>query len=245
MFSAYSSILSLIGGSSWAETYYAYDDLGRLCWVVTPEGSAILPSAGTLTPASPMATAHCYIYKYDGKGNVVEKTSPSAGTVYYVYDKGGRMVMSQDPNQRSLGQWTFVVYDNINRPVEKSVVSTSLGRSQIQQAYNGTDNTYPYPAGSDRVDIPLGSSSYTPVRFLESVRYAGGSYMPVHDEQQHQLTLSNSAYMMVDTTNIIHWGAYYQEDSYGLYLQQDDNVRPEYYICSDATYPEIKYYYIP
>ncbi|MDD2270465.1 MAG: DUF6443 domain-containing protein, partial [Candidatus Dojkabacteria bacterium] len=228
----------------WIKTYYGYDNLGRLSWVISPQGAALLPQSGTLLSSSVIGSKYSYIYTYDGKNNIIEKSIPSKGTEYYIYDKGDRVVMSQDQNQRESNLWMFMVYDNINRLVERSLINTSLSRAQIQQAYNNTINTYPNPAGSDRVDIPFNSSSYTPVQSLESIRYRGGEYMPVYREKEYLVPLSNSVYMQVDTTLIIPWGAYYYVP-YGFYLQEDDNVQSIYYICSDPNYPEIKYYYIP
>ena len=84
----------------WIQTYYGYDNLGRLSWVISPEGASLLPQSGTLLSSSVIGSKYSYIYTYDGQNNIVEKTIPSKGTEYYIYDKGGRVVMSQDQNQR-------------------------------------------------------------------------------------------------------------------------------------------------
>jgi len=235
---------SLITGSLWAETYYAYDDVGQLSWVISPEGSYLLPASGTLSVSSTVGSKYSYIYKYDGKGNVIEKSVPSKGTEYYVYDRGGRVVMSQDPNQRINNQWLYIVYDNINRITDKNIVTTILSRSQIEQAYNNTSNIYPFSISLRNINLPYGSSPITFIRSLESVRYKGYQYAPLLSEQAHQVTLSNSVYLRVEIPSITGWGAN-QLDPFGFYLQEDDNVKPEYFICQDINYPYVEYYYIP
>lgn len=87
----------------------------------------------------------CSGYEYDEKGRVPLKSTPQNGTIRYVYDRRGRLVLSQDENQFTtilaggLKQWSFNVYANHNR-----VVSTGLneeGRIIQRQSSNIKDGT--------------------------------------------------------------------------------------------------------
>lgn len=49
------------------KTYYAYDDQGRLSWVIPPKGAALL-ATGTISGTSSVGVLS-YIYKYDGLGD--------------------------------------------------------------------------------------------------------------------------------------------------------------------------------
>src|SRR5262245_62169257 len=56
-------------------------------------------------------------YRYDGRKRMTMKKVPGADWVYLVYDNRDRLVMSQDGNQRTNNEWTFIKYDQLNRPV--------------------------------------------------------------------------------------------------------------------------------
>lgn len=86
-------------------TAYVYDNLNRLRYVVPPLATS--PKDGKL----------CYSYTYDKKGRVISKNIPDYGVEYYVYDKRNRLVMSQNANQNWRDEWSFVMYDAMNRVV--------------------------------------------------------------------------------------------------------------------------------
>ena len=231
-------------GSIKIDTYYAYDDLGRLAWVIQPEGSVLL-TTGTILTTSSIATKYSFIYKYDGKGNVIEKIIPAKGVEYFVYDKGNRLVMSQDAKLRQTNDWLYYIYDNLNRFIEKNIVRGTLSRSTIQSYYNGSTfgNTYPSLGGTSDVRKPLPTSDFAYITTLESSRYKDNSYHAAASTQQYLLSLSGT-YLLVHTDLIINWGAY-SNDYYNFYVMSDDNINNLYYICTDQNDPTIKYYYIP
>lgn len=98
-------------------TYYVYDDLGRLAYVLPPgtdpdrTGTAI-PSAGELAD-------YAYQYCYDGRGRLVSKKLPSKGWEYMVYNRQDLLVATQDEGQRALSpqEWTVSKYDAHGRVV--------------------------------------------------------------------------------------------------------------------------------
>ncbi|MBR2136205.1 MAG: RHS repeat-associated core domain-containing protein [Bacteroidales bacterium] len=109
-------------GTEYLITYYVYDKAGRLVAVLPP----ILSDC--LTGASSWSSSDCdeikqygYFYRYDAKGRQIAKKIPGADWVYYIYDKNGRQILSQDGNQRSRGEWTFFLEDHIGRPCLKGI----------------------------------------------------------------------------------------------------------------------------
>lgn len=58
-----------------------------------------------------------YVSTYDAKNQLIAKKVPGADEVHYVYDKSGRLILSQDGNQRITNQWTFTKYDRFDRPI--------------------------------------------------------------------------------------------------------------------------------
>ncbi len=123
--------------TTWADTYYVYDDLGNLRYVLPPEalreiGSPTVPYA----PSPSLLAEWAFQYVYDGQKRMTEKTVPGAKTIYMVYDERDRLVLTQDGNQRDpeIGtgrEWRFTKYDALNRPVATGMYTHS---SAVDQA---------------------------------------------------------------------------------------------------------------
>lgn len=99
-------------------TYYVYDDMGNLCYVLPPGSGA----DGGITSTANQATLDglCYQYKYDGRNRLVEKKIPGKGWEFMVYNQLDQVVAIQDANQRNmtpLQQASFTKYDALGRVV--------------------------------------------------------------------------------------------------------------------------------
>ena len=118
-------------------TRYVYDDCGRLAWVVTPEGVDRLTQGASYAVTSEQARNYCYVYRYDARGRLVEKRMPGREAEYLVYDRGDRLVMSQDGNMRAQKQWLLRRYDPFGRPVQErlAVDGSTAAQSQRHAAF--------------------------------------------------------------------------------------------------------------
>ena len=105
----------VIAGSSYADTYYVYDNLGLLRYVLSPEASSSLSSDGTWSDSDAVLQGLAYIYKYDSRGRRTFSKLPGAGAVYLRYDRSDRQAFSQDAVQRTDGLWTFTLVDALGR----------------------------------------------------------------------------------------------------------------------------------
>ena len=105
----------VIAGRSYADTYYVYDNLGLLRYVLSPEASSSLSSDGTWSDSDAVLQGLAYIYKYDSRGRRTFSKLPGAGAVYLRYDRSDRQVFSQDAVQRTDGLWTFTLPDFLGR----------------------------------------------------------------------------------------------------------------------------------
>ena len=85
------------------DTYYVYNDLGQLRFVLTPAFNKI----------SQEKTIYAYEYRYDNRGRVVWKKLPGAECVQYWYDSADRMAFMKDAVLGS--RYRFCLYDRFGR----------------------------------------------------------------------------------------------------------------------------------
>jgi RHS repeat-associated protein len=117
-------------------TYYVYNDLEQLSYVLPPIASAALITSGAtiFTDPNSLATLNKYGYKYiyDERGNNVVKSLPGCDSICMVYDKANRLVMSQDGNQRVKNKWTVTKYDVFGRVIYTGLLNSSSTRVQFK-----------------------------------------------------------------------------------------------------------------
>jgi len=104
------------------ETYYVYNDLGQLCYVLPPNFIDGMGSTTSFDDANVLLKQFGYLYRYDERGNCNFKRLPGCTPIYMVYDKANRLVLKQDGNQRkrlqaSSTQWSVMKYDALGRVV--------------------------------------------------------------------------------------------------------------------------------
>jgi RHS repeat-associated protein len=129
-----------IGGTTYNyfDTYYIYDLLGNISYVVPPKAVVKLTTAGWNVSNTPELI---FSYTYDTKNRVVQKKVPTAQTVYVVYDALDRAVLVQDGNMRPNNNWYYRKYDNENRTIIEGIYSdaTHTGQSGMQSYVDGID----------------------------------------------------------------------------------------------------------
>lgn len=131
--------------SGWLNTYYIYDDLGRLRYVIPPK--AIEARNGNWTFANGVLSELCFKYDYDGRDRLILKKQPGLGEVYFVYDNRDRLVMSQDSCLRGDGKWWYCNYDEFNRQTKSGLWDDNNDRNYHQgQAQNSL--SYPNPGSN-------------------------------------------------------------------------------------------------
>ena len=109
-------------------TLYGYDFRGNLCWVISPEGySKLSESDKRLSVSASIASSYCWIYRYDGRGNLTARYSPGAGLELMLHDAAGRLVMRQDANMRQKRVWLGQTYDQAGRVLLERVIKDDSG----------------------------------------------------------------------------------------------------------------------
>lgn len=100
------------------DTYYVYDDLGRLCYVLPPAITSQINNSSSFSNEDELIRNYAYVYKYDKRGNQIYKRLPGAEHICMVYDKAGRLALQQDGNQRLRGNiWLMTKYDAYGRNI--------------------------------------------------------------------------------------------------------------------------------
>ncbi|PSL34555.1 DUF6443 domain-containing protein [Chitinophaga ginsengisoli] len=124
------------GHIGWLCTYYVYDDLGSLRFVIPP--LAVDAIKGSWTISTAIADELCFQYQYDGRQRLVVKKVPGAGRVFMVYDVRDRLVFTQDSVQRTKSpmEWLVTFYDDLNRPTMTAIYKGTSTREALQTSMN-------------------------------------------------------------------------------------------------------------
>ena len=100
-----------------ADTYYVYDALGKLRFVLPPALNGMTRTnwkSWDIRSCMPLRQ-YAYFYRYDDRMLLVEKKLPGADPVYYINDITGNTVFSQDGNLRKRNRWNFSIPDRFGR----------------------------------------------------------------------------------------------------------------------------------
>ncbi|WP_211360904.1 DUF6443 domain-containing protein, partial [Mucilaginibacter frigoritolerans] len=108
-------------------TYYVYDDLGNLAFVLPPLSGADagLPSQATLNNL-------CYQYGYDGRNRQMTKKLPGKGVEEMVYNQLDQLLYQRDANERNAGQWEFTKHDALGRVIITGITKDTSSRAPLQ-----------------------------------------------------------------------------------------------------------------
>lgn len=142
---------ALVSGANYADTYYVYDDLGRLRAVLQP-----------LYQTNADASKYAFLYRYDAKGRLTEKRVPGAESVEMRYDQYDRLVVSRDGNQKVRNVWSFTKYDALNRPIMTGEVGDSEAFSESALMSNGHHETF-----NGNGDVKYSLTATLPTNILE------------------------------------------------------------------------------
>jgi hypothetical protein len=140
----------MISETSQGKTYYMYNQRGDLTYVMPPILSEYLVShygydSQEIHDTDAMIQKYAYIYRYDGRGRCIYRKLPGCEPVYYVYDRTGACILTQDGVQRQAGVWAYSIPDKFGRPAVSGICRNSvsytaepLRHSHVYAEYDGT-----------------------------------------------------------------------------------------------------------
>ena len=111
------------------DTYYIYDDLGLLRFVLSPsyQEEANLEK-------------FAYEYRYDERGRCIWKKLPGCEYQQLWYDNADNLMFSQDGEMRKKGVYMFYLYDNLMRQViQGTTAAINSSCTSAIASYQGTD----------------------------------------------------------------------------------------------------------
>ncbi len=143
-----------------ATTYYVYNDLNQLSYVLPPLAVNQLTD-GTYNDTTDVLKKYAYVYKYDNRGNQIYKRLPGCEPILMVYDKSNCLVMNQTGNQRERGTyWTVYKYDKLKRLIYTAEVNTrSNDHDELMESFSQWNVVEQFSTGS--LNNPMTNTGYS------------------------------------------------------------------------------------
>ncbi|MGY4538148.1 RHS repeat-associated protein [Mucilaginibacter sp. UYNi724] len=213
---------NLPSGSSTIEvlsTYYVYDDLGNLAYVLPPKSNAdnALPTQTTLD-------ALCYQYRYDERNRLTQKRLPGKGWEFIVYNALDQVVATQDANQRNkiAPEWVVNHYDAMGRVVVTGIYNYGTTGADVRATVQGqaTANTTlwetptgtPLNYGYTTASFPTAINTILTVNYYDNYTFAGTNpYAYAAGSSMTTGLPTGSLTNVLGTTNML-WSVTYYDD---------------------------------
>jgi YD repeat-containing protein len=176
-----------------AYVYDSYERLGAVLppklydWFVAGGASRTLPFYLNNNPATPNPDFResAYAYRYDARGRLTNQHTPGAGWREQVYDQQDRLVMQQDEQERTDGQWQYTQYDGLSRVVRTGRMALSRPAADLRTDFAGvTNETYPNTVSTpessyfveNQYDTYTGALAYQPANTFTPPYSDGSGY---------------------------------------------------------------------
>lgn len=156
----------------WVSTYYIYDDLLRLRYVIQPKGVDLLTISWQLSDE--IKNELCFIYEYDLEGRMISKKTPGVDPVYTCYDKWDRPVFTQDGKMRNEGKWVVTWFDAFDRPTSTALYNVGQTHSQMQSYLDVLDAENPVPQFDEYYLTRLNFTYYDDYDMVNTMAYDQG-----------------------------------------------------------------------
>ena len=164
-----------INGTETHDTYFVYDDLGNLCYVLPSPAAIALGATATWDDTNTTLKNYAYIYKYDSRNRCTQKKLPGIDAISMRYDQADRLVFSQDGNQRAkpIPEWTFFCYDLFGRQtvsgIWKSATLPALDNLVVRTGYSGSG-----PLAGHTVNLTLSQVEVMTVNYYDDYAFTSG-----------------------------------------------------------------------
>lgn len=202
-------------------TYYVYDDLGNLAFVLPP-----MSGADNIAPDQTTQDNLCYQYRYDERNRLIKKKLPGKGWEFIIYNKQDQVVANQDAIQRGKApqEWTVTRYDAFGRPATTGIYNYGTTASQdyyadvknqaenvtfsIAETYTGNTANYGY----SNTSFPASISQYLSVSYYDTYGFAGINPYPYSSGSSKTMGLPTGSLTNVLGSATMLWSVRYYDD---------------------------------
>lgn len=163
-------------------TYYVYDNLGNLRYVLPSAVNENGLNINSFTEGDTNFDNYIYGYHYDYRKRIVEKKIPGKGWEFMIYNKRDQLVLSQDTNQRSKSpkEWLFIKYDALGRVVVTGLYNNNGTRDALQATVDSQAILWESRATTDmgysNASFPQTVAYYHSIYFYDDYDFPGNRF---------------------------------------------------------------------
>ncbi len=164
-------------------TYYLYNDLGNLIYVLPPAVNENTDRLGvalnSFLETDAVFDQFIYGYHYDGRKRIIEKKIPGKGWESIIYNKVDQVVLTQDAGQRISNQWLYTKYDALSRVVMTGLYTDAAIRSNLQATVDGQAVLWESRAdGADYSNLafPQSGTELLTVSYYDNYNFPGNNF---------------------------------------------------------------------
>ena len=114
-----------------ADTYFVYNDCGKLCYVLQP-----------MYQTEESLEKYAFQYRYNERGLMSEKTIPGCEKTIYTYDDANRLLTMQDGEMRKKGLTRHYAYDGLGRVKKQTLCQGETTCSKEQTNFYDGDYSF-------------------------------------------------------------------------------------------------------
>jgi RHS repeat-associated protein len=193
----------MVSETSQGKTYYIYDEKGDIAYVIPPALSDYIVSyygeeSEDISDTDEMMQKYAYIYHYDNQRHCICKKLPGCAPIYYVYDRAGNCILTQDGEQRQRQEWTYTIPDRFGRPCISGICHNSMSYAaepmHAYHVYAEYDGASAATGGYAVHNITLDSQTLYSAAYYDNYSFIGQHGVPA------SLTASPVSGYAIDTS---------------------------------------------
>lgn len=226
--------------TGWLCTYYIYDEMGHLRYVLPPKATEAINNTTdnwNLATNIDVIDNLCYGYWYDIRNRLTVKHIPGKGKTYIAYDLWDRVVLTQDENLRVTNQWNFVKYDAQSRPLNTGLITLTGTTAAQVQSNAAASTTYPTLSGTYTIlsenyydnyswtsGTPLSSttdnSGITSTNFYTTYNSNPEYAQPLTQSSRIRGSATGAKKLIIGTSTYLYTAVYYDEEGRSFQTKQ-------------------------
>jgi RHS repeat-associated protein len=179
------------------ETYYVYDKFGQLLYEIPPMAVEDL-KRNNWKMTGGIKSKWITEFTYDSRHRLISKKTPESGEIHYVYDRLGRLILSQDERLREEQNWAFTKYDQKGRVIYSGMIWNPNSREQLQDDIDRKLTQKVYEEKLQSHQYSFGYTTQNSIPEIYNIQNVKALHVNYYDDYENQVTrsinLQNMAY---------------------------------------------------